>query len=33
MLNQLVNNGAITAAQAETFRDVHDRLVAAGLMQ
>lgn len=33
MLNQLVNNGAITAAQAATFIDVHDRLVAAGLMQ
>lgn len=33
MLTQLVNDGTISSDQAATFTDVHDRLVAAGLMQ
>ncbi|MDT8307598.1 MAG: cytochrome c [Anaerolineae bacterium] len=33
MLNQLVNSETITAGQAATFNDVHDRLIEAGLMQ
>jgi hypothetical protein len=33
MLTQLVNDGTISSDQAATFTDVHDRLVATGLMQ
>lgn len=33
LLNQLVNNGEITAEQAATFNQVHDKLIEAGLMQ
>lgn len=33
MLNQLVNNGAITVEQAAAFSEVHDKLVEAGLMR
>ena len=33
MLSSLVETGAITQSQSESFQDVHERLLEAGLMQ